>query len=355
MPLRLAWSSAKHLADAPRVFTVLWVVSSLALVVVAALCLVKACKMCVQAYRHREARGNVFLPRLLEAEIALALTPFFFAWVGWASVLDMQTAGVLKFLINIVTAVMLRNTSDLLLAALGEEPGVRELMKTAEPQAWWRTPPCCCIAGVCVTGEAEPLRPRYLRFGKYMVDFFVAVNLVDALSEIVGFSRVASVERVGAWCVAELPAQGAIQRAIANTQGLSSPFAMYAVSILAKGAAACYGPEDPLHLSQKGNMAGTISLFTGLGPVIAGAFAKGYPSPVLGPDDTLIRGAVGCPVYDKEVMTQMWFAACLPVLMLPFAWQLEGMLQADDAARAKSLRIERAGPLLAAEEKEGQA
>lgn len=349
MPLHLAWSRAQHLEHAPKVFHYMWIVSSVALVVVVLLCLKKCVQTAAAAYRSRFRRQHVFLPRLQEAEISLTLTPIFFAWVGWASIFEIQTAGVMTFLISIVTAGMLTATRDLLLAALGEEPGVKELLKTAAPQAWWKTLPCCCLAGVCLTGEPEPLRPRHLRFGKYMVDFFVMVNLINALTQLIAFSSVQRVEWKDGWCVTDLADQDNITKFLAQVQGLASPFAMFGVSVMAKGVVACLGEEDHLQMNTKGNMAGTISLFTGLGPLVAGHFARGYESPTLGPGDTLIGAAVGCPVYDKEVMTTMWFAAALPVLMLPFALQLQGLVQSDDAKMAHELRIEQRQKLLTAE------
>eukprot|EP00928_Gymnodinium_smaydae_P081826 TRINITY_DN65276_c0_g1_i1.p1 TRINITY_DN65276_c0_g1~~TRINITY_DN65276_c0_g1_i1.p1 ORF type:complete len:359 (-),score=49.90 TRINITY_DN65276_c0_g1_i1:70-1146(-) len=348
MPLSLVWGYEMHSEHAPKLFLYLKIVSSIALLITAFLSFKKQYQLASTTRKIRIAQNHVLPPKIYDEETFLALVPFLFAFVSWACLFDLKHIRAMQVVTCLMTAYMLRSIRNLLLEILGDEPELSSMIQRASPASWWKTPPCCCLAGPCLTKEEEPLQAKHIRFAKFMTDFYCAINMVAAIVQLEELGEIRAITKTETWCVAKTENQAFAINAVIKLQALSAPFAMYSINVLSKAVSACVsngtGSGSGLHVEQKGKMAGNISVFTGLlAPLIANVMSKigfcgPFASPVLAEADTIVKGAAGCAVYDASVMHACLVATAVSVLMIPVARSLEDTFKARDDSMADNLR-----------------
>lgn len=355
MPLSLVWTIAPHVAQSPPIFVALWSVAGTAWIFTAAVATVRIARLYAWGREAADLEGLIFLQPQAWLAMHIVSTPMLYGFCSLASLFFLRASLAFRLLESALLGITVNLYFGMLFELLGEQRRVGELIAAVPPQRWWCSPPLCCL-GFCCSPTAGPLKGRHFRHAFFIIRSYAVEAQMMALWQLLtSVMHRRAIQRLDDGFCFDTVDEGidCMATAMRVVHAVWSMSCMTSLNVTRRGVKAVLdnaeGLEDgiagskALHLQSKHFSVTLMVLLTGLLRLLSGAIAPCFLSPVLRPEDTDIPSAVGCPVYDKEVMATALNATLMAVFMAPMAYLSARSYRLDDAWTTRLLHAAPAG------------
>jgi len=375
MPLNVLWGYTvfNHVAELPRLFYVVWTVSGVSVVAT----LFFSWQHVVQNQASLEDRldkeGHAIKPLHLSLAQTVCTLPSFTAILAFITLFVPATALAMEMVIAIFASIVIGCLTQYALLALGTPPMPKQLMRLTPEKKWWCGSLCGGFAemtpyfGLCLSRRPHKMTLKGLRLAFRMVEFFIWAFIILSVWNVTQAMVPASVEKVGAWCYSSQFLKAEVEIVTGVAAIWSTFVGSTGLMVISNAVSAAIGEEEDkkIQIKRKVNT-GMIYLNLPLLKVLLDIVNTGYPSPTVpyavskhtevGAGGTWTTNGVTlqCPVFDRKVMSNMFYCMLITVLMAHTAYVNKELYPANQTSAREELQIALEARLKLASEAEGE-
>lgn len=341
MPLNVLWGYTvfSHLAELPKLFYVLWTVSGVSVAATLFFSWQHVTENHAILEANMEKEGHAMKPWHLSLTQTICTLPAFTSILAFTTLFVPATALAMEMVIAIFASIVIGCLTQYALMSLGTPPMPKRLMQFTPEKRWWCGSLCGGVAdmtpyfGLCLSRRPHKMTLGGLRLAFKMVEAFIWAFIILSVWNVTQAMVPASVVKVGGWCYSSqwLKAEvdivtgvGAIWSTFVGSAGLM---------VISNSVSAAIGDslEKQIQMKRKVN-SGLIYLNLPLLKVLLDIMNTGYPTPtvpysmsthtIIGEGGTWTTSGVTlqCPVFDRKVMSNMFYCVFITVLMARTAY-----------------------------------
>eukprot|EP00930_Biecheleria_cincta_P019744 TRINITY_DN15004_c0_g1_i1.p1 TRINITY_DN15004_c0_g1~~TRINITY_DN15004_c0_g1_i1.p1 ORF type:complete len:387 (-),score=76.29 TRINITY_DN15004_c0_g1_i1:309-1469(-) len=341
MPLNVLWGYTvfNHLGELPRFFYALWAVSGVSVAATLFFSWQHVIENHSRLEENMEKEGHAYKPFHLALAQTICTLPAFTSILAFTTMFVPATALAMEMVIAIFASIVIGCLTQYALLALGTPPMPKRLMQFTPEKRWWCGSLCGGVAemtpyfGLCLSRTPHKMTLSGLRLAFRMVEAFIWSFIILSVWNVTQAMVPASVQKVDGWCYSTqwLKAQVEIVTGVAAIW--STFVGSTGLMVISNVVSAAIGEslDKEIQMKRKVN-SGLIYLNLPLLKVLLDIMNTGYPTPtvpysvskhtVIGNDGTWTTSGVTlqCPVFDRKVMSNMFYCVFITVLMAHTAY-----------------------------------